>query len=416
MCVSPCSATDLDSQTSRYSVVSEMEDTAPRFNVSQSTGYSNESTFTEPWSSQAISISSSPPKTSNQATVYPSHQEKNIPYLGVEELSSEKSRLSDSELCSSPSSYLPDTTPDDLDVFSSAGGWSGSTFADSVLTEQSQTTSRAYTKYTSQSASGQNTTVPASAQYSDKEVVPEEAYRPCEQSSTKAQDPHSLLCRCHNRPILPTLFWPHPQHILDVTAGQNDALRSTNKTRLHTNMKDIFEFIVKLSFERIESLEYDMRQSIAPAFQQRPTLESSLAALCALVGGAEPFAIGELVSLLYFAFTVLMLSVDELDRDRYTEACSLTPHPGLRPSDLIMTSVLLRRCSMLSGCLQRWQTSEAENVTGQSQLSNQLVHRRDLLRQLMKPSLKTFCTTRRPMLMACVLVLWLRCAKGLLIV
>ena len=323
MCVSPCSATDLNSQTSRYSVVSEMEDTAPRFNSSQSTSYSKQSTFTEPWSSQAISTCSSPPNTASQVIVYPNHEYKTTPYSGGGEISHGKPHLSDKELCSSPSSYLPDTTSGDHDVFSSTGIWSVSSFGDSALPEQSQTTNNACTNYTSRSASGQSSILLPSAQHSDKEVVPEGAYRLYEQSSTKSHDPHIVLCHCHNRPMLPTLFWPLPQHIFDGTTGQINALRSTSKTRLHLDMKDIFELMVRISYERIGSLDHDMQQSIAPAFQQRPVLESSLAALCSIVGGAEPCAIGELVSLLYLVFTVLMLSVDELDRDRYTEALFL---------------------------------------------------------------------------------------------
>ena len=131
------------------------------------------------------------------------------------------------------------------------------------------------------------------------------------------------LCACHNLPELPQLYWPRPEDLAKGLHSHGQLLTQHGHITPLEALQDIYEFLVHLSLQRLSLLEQPVRAILQPAITTMPTLDASLVALQSLAVGESPCRLEQIVALLFLAYAIMMLSVEDHHRDKYAEALFL---------------------------------------------------------------------------------------------
>jgi hypothetical protein len=125
------------------------------------------------------------------------------------------------------------------------------------------------------------------------------------------------LCPCHELPMRPDM------DLSDLVAGAQSrgvslhTLVRDNQDTLCGRIRSMFSLLLKLARTKLNPFSHEMRTVLDPAFEAIPTFQTSLKALYDLYEGRPLSSIHELVSLVFMAFSIAILTIDESDLSQY---------------------------------------------------------------------------------------------------
>lgn len=125
------------------------------------------------------------------------------------------------------------------------------------------------------------------------------------------------LCPCHELPMRPDM------DLSDLVAGaqsrgvSSHALVRDNQDTLCGRMQSMFSLLLKLARTKLDPFNREIRTILDPAFEAVPTFRASLKALYDLHAGRPLSSIHQLVSLVFMAFSIAILTIDESDLSQY---------------------------------------------------------------------------------------------------
>lgn len=125
------------------------------------------------------------------------------------------------------------------------------------------------------------------------------------------------LCPCHELPMRPDM------DLSDLVAGaqsrgvSSHALIRDNQDTLCGRIQSMFSLLLKLARTKLDPFNREIRTILDPAFEAVPTFRASLKALYDLHAGRPLSSIHELVSLVFMAFSIAILTIDESDLSQY---------------------------------------------------------------------------------------------------
>jgi hypothetical protein len=126
------------------------------------------------------------------------------------------------------------------------------------------------------------------------------------------------LCPCHSLPMRPDM------DLSDLVAGakicglSSHLLIQDDQRTLRGRMESMFNLLLGLARQKLDTFEPEVLIVLAPAFKARPTFQASLKAVQDLHITQSSTNIHELVSLVFTAFSIAILTVDERDLTQYT--------------------------------------------------------------------------------------------------
>jgi hypothetical protein len=141
--------------------------------------------------------------------------------------------------------------------------------------------------------------------------------------STLVRDCHVTIstCPCHGLPMRPDMHLSDLCAMARTSGGDSDLFVRGNQKTLARRIQSMFSLLVELASERLKKrvrCEPKLRGSLAPALEARPDIRAGLKALRDLhINQSLPPLCG-LVSLVFMAFSVLMLTVDENELSQCT--------------------------------------------------------------------------------------------------
>ena len=125
------------------------------------------------------------------------------------------------------------------------------------------------------------------------------------------------LCPCHELPMRPDM------DLSDLVAGaqsrgvSSHTLVRDNQDTLCGRIQSMFSLLLKLARAKLDPFSREIRTVLDPAFEAVPTFRASLKALDDLHAGRPLSSIHELVSLVFMAFSIAILTIDESDLSQY---------------------------------------------------------------------------------------------------
>jgi hypothetical protein len=125
------------------------------------------------------------------------------------------------------------------------------------------------------------------------------------------------LCPCHELPMRPDM------DLSDLVAGaqsrgmSSHTLVRDNQDILCGRIQSMFSLLLKLARTKLDPFNCEVRSILDPIFEVAPTLQASLKALYDLHAGQPLSSIHELVSLVFMAFSIAILTIDESDLSQY---------------------------------------------------------------------------------------------------
>jgi hypothetical protein len=154
-----------------------------------------------------------------------------------------------------------------------------------------------------------------------------------------------LLCLCHGLPMQPDM------HLSDLVAGARNCgvslhlLVKGDQSELAHRIESMFSLLVEHALQRLNGFEPEVRAALAPIFQALPTIRSGLEALNDLNTRQLLPSVHGLVSIVFMAFSTLILTVDE----HYLSTCTGALYHDITswPEVLVLTSEKQAFISML---------------------------------------------------------------------
>jgi hypothetical protein len=125
------------------------------------------------------------------------------------------------------------------------------------------------------------------------------------------------LCPCHELPMRPDM------DLSDLVAGAQSCgvslhtLVRDNQDTLCGRIQSMFSLLLKLARTKLDPFNREMRTIPDPTLEAVPTFQASLKALYDLHAGRPLSSIHELVSLVFMAFSIAILTIDESDLSQY---------------------------------------------------------------------------------------------------
>ena len=125
------------------------------------------------------------------------------------------------------------------------------------------------------------------------------------------------LCPCHELPMRPDM------DLSDLVAGAQSCgvslhtLVRDNQNTLCGRIQSMFSLLLKLARTKLDPFDREVRSVLDPVFEVAPTFQASLKALYDLHAGRPLPSTHELVSLVFMAFSIAILTVDESDLSQY---------------------------------------------------------------------------------------------------
>ena len=125
------------------------------------------------------------------------------------------------------------------------------------------------------------------------------------------------LCPCHKLPMRPDM------DLSDLVSGAQSRgvssrmLVRDNQDTLCGRIQSMFSLLLKLAQAKLDPFNREIRTILDPAFEAVPTFRASLKALYDLHAGQPSSSIHELVSLVFMAFSIAILTIDESDLSQY---------------------------------------------------------------------------------------------------
>jgi hypothetical protein len=125
------------------------------------------------------------------------------------------------------------------------------------------------------------------------------------------------LCPCHKLPMRPDM------DLSDLVAGakscgvSSSTLVPDSQATLGARIQSMFTLLLEIALTKLDEFDREIRNILDPAFKADPTFRASLNALSALYAGQLLSSIHELVSLVFMAFSIAILTVNESDLSQY---------------------------------------------------------------------------------------------------
>jgi hypothetical protein len=125
------------------------------------------------------------------------------------------------------------------------------------------------------------------------------------------------LCPCHELPMRPDM------DLSDLVAGAQSrgvslhTLVRDNQDTLCGRIQSMFSLLLKLARTKLDPFNREVRSVLDPVFEVVPTLQASLKAFYDLHAGRPLSSTHELVSLVFMAFSIAILTIDESDLSQY---------------------------------------------------------------------------------------------------
>lgn len=219
----------------------------------------------------------------------------------------EVSMMGDWKFCDSPTSLLPTDGFSDQSIEASQMHELGP--ADSSA-QKSTVHEAAVTAYSSESV--------AMVEYPGKRTSTSSTWSAS--SLDLSDDCHITmpLCPCHDLLMQPDV------DMSDLVAGaksrgaSSHLLVQDDQHTLRGRIESMFSLLVKLALQKLEAFEPKIQNILGPAFKARPTFQDSLIALNHVYNSQSLTHIHELVSLVFMAFSIAILIIDERDLSQYT--------------------------------------------------------------------------------------------------
>jgi hypothetical protein len=129
------------------------------------------------------------------------------------------------------------------------------------------------------------------------------------------------LCPCHRLPMRPDMHLSDLCAMARTRGTSSDLFVQGNHKTLTRRIQSMFNLLVELALERLEMLvrrEPKLQGFLAPALGARPDIRAGLNALHDLHTNQSLPSLWELVSLVFMAFSVLMLTVRENELSQCT--------------------------------------------------------------------------------------------------
>ena len=141
--------------------------------------------------------------------------------------------------------------------------------------------------------------------------------------STFFRDCHATisLCPCHSLPMRPDMHLSDLCAMARTNGSKSDLFVQGNQKTLVRRIQSMFGLLVGLASERLERLvrcEPKLQGSLAPVLEARPDIRAGLNALHDLHTNQSLPSLYKLVSLVFMAFSVLMLTVPEKELSQCT--------------------------------------------------------------------------------------------------
>jgi len=128
-------------------------------------------------------------------------------------------------------------------------------------------------------------------------------------------------CPCHGLPMRPDMHLSNLCAMARTSGADSDLFVQGNQKTLARRIQSMFSLLVELASERLERrirCEPKLRGSLAPALEARPDIRAGLNALHNLHTNQSLPSLYGLVSLVFMAFSVLMLTVHENELSQCT--------------------------------------------------------------------------------------------------
>jgi hypothetical protein len=141
--------------------------------------------------------------------------------------------------------------------------------------------------------------------------------------STLVRDCHVTIstCPCHGLPMRPDMHLSDLCAMARTSGADSDLFVQGNQKTLARRIQSMFSLLVELASERLERrvrCEPKLRGSLAPALEARPDIRAGLNALHDLHTNQSLPSLHGLVSLVFMAFSALMLTVHENELSQCT--------------------------------------------------------------------------------------------------
>lgn len=128
-------------------------------------------------------------------------------------------------------------------------------------------------------------------------------------------------CPCHGLPMRPDMHLSDLCAMARTSGADSDLFVQGNQKTLARRIQSMFSLLVELASERLEKrvrCEPKLRGSLAPALEARPDIQAGLNALHDLHTNQSLPSLYGLVSLVFMAFSALMLTVHENELSQCT--------------------------------------------------------------------------------------------------
>jgi hypothetical protein len=129
------------------------------------------------------------------------------------------------------------------------------------------------------------------------------------------------LCPCHGLPMRPDMHLSNLCAMARTNGSRSDLFVQGNQKTLARRIQSMFDLLVELASERLERLircEPKLQGFLAPVLETRPDIRAGLNALHDLHTNQSLPSLYKLVSLVFMAFSVLMLTVHENELSQCT--------------------------------------------------------------------------------------------------
>ena len=119
------------------------------------------------------------------------------------------------------------------------------------------------------------------------------------------------MCSCHGLPMRPEIRLSELVTVARSCGMSSFLVIQGNEDTLASRIQSMFALLVEHALQRLHGFEQEQQAALEPIFRILPTIETALTALLALHTRKSLLSIHEMTSMVFMAFSTLMLTIDE---------------------------------------------------------------------------------------------------------